>query len=826
MIGPISHDPRRLRDELSRATGPIAFDTETTGVKRHNHLLSVGFRIAGVNHLLFTHRCPHSSIRHYGLGDDALREALRPLAERPDLTLLGFNLPFDVRMLWRGGIPFIGEWRDCLALLRLHDQDRSQTPKDDDDDDRGDRGTRARIDLRSPGGPRRKNYKLKDAAAELCGIRPLYTPSRVMSLVPYATHATYLAHDLFVTERLHEVLWSQLDPIQQRYARRVLAPLLGVLTKLSETGVAADDSFIDGESARLQVLMSNLAATHRIRHGVDLSQLGDQGLRNLLYKTYGLPVLKGPSWKGSIDAGTIQRLTEYAEGPLKDSLALIAGYRLAKDLRARIASYGEYIDSASGRIHSQFSFKQSSGRISSLKPNLQQLARSKKIMPGTEFATAVQSRNVIVARPGNILVAADIDQADVRSLTHAIASCGVDTATHKAHLLARREAQLGPVIAPFCIQDQCLTPNFQVQSAQAPPSFDPDAPSRLVEDFRADRGDFYSIVASNITGKSIGEEDPERQIFKTVLLGVINGITAVGLRKQLRCSRSEAEGFVARFFETYPEVESFLALLKMQVALTGQTSTWAGRVRTVSAHRWMVSEPRVRVLLTYADGNRYWFDIVPLVPTLRFLTSYVLRIWSVSDPRNAKKIYDHAIGRIGTKFYKQIDQPLLYSLPIRNLPWSNIRQVQRVDAAGDPIEQARYEGLDATARSAINAVMQGGTADLAFRMMLRTRHLARHFDADLILQVHDELVWECPADRAAPFLRAVKSVLEQPPSRDFDVPIRVSLKWGRRFGEMTELKGPPRQGIIEGICLAMRPWCRRLRRLRRWIQQSLSVQVS
>ena len=122
MIGPISHDPRRLRDELSRATGPIAFDTETTGVKRHNHLLSVGFRIAGVNHLLFTHRCPHSSIRHYGLGDDALREALRPLAERPDLTLVGFNLPFDVRMLWRGESPLLANgviaWHSYVFLIK------------------------------------------------------------------------------------------------------------------------------------------------------------------------------------------------------------------------------------------------------------------------------------------------------------------------------------------------------------------------------------------------------------------------------------------------------------------------------------------------------------------------------------------------------------------------------------------------------------------------------------------------------------------------------------------------------------------------------------
>ena len=162
---------------------------------------------------------------------------------------------------------------------------------------------------------------------------------------------------------------------------------------MSETGVVADLSFIEGESRRLQSLLSRIAEAHLIRHRLDLSELGERELRELLYKTYQLPVLKGPRWKGSIDAGTLERLIQYADqGPFKDSLKLIAGYRNVEDLRDRLASYGKYIDPHTGRIHSQFSTKQSTGRISSQGPNLQQLAKAKKIMPGTEFAT--------VKRPG------------------------------------------------------------------------------------------------------------------------------------------------------------------------------------------------------------------------------------------------------------------------------------------------------------------------------------------------------------------------------------------------------------------------------------------
>ena len=407
-------------------------------------------------------------------------------------------------------------------------------------------------------------------------------------------HATYLGHDLFITDMLDEYITTKLTLGQQEYSRRVLSPLLAILARMSETGVEAHLSFIKEESQRLQNLLNRIAEAHLIRHRIDLSDLGERELRELLYKTYRLPVLKGPKWKGSIDAGTLESLIQYTDqGPLKDSLKLIAGYRNVEDLRDRLASYGKYIDPNTGRIHSQFSTKQSSGRVSSQGPNLQQLARAKKIMPGTEFATVIKTRNAIVAPTGCVLIGADINQADVRSLGQDIASCEVDTATHKTRLLERREAVLGPVIGPYCIQHQCLNPAFKGQSAMPPPSFEPGQPSQLVQDFRSESGDFYSLVASNITGRTIGKGDHDRSVFKTVLLKTINGSTAVGLRKELRCSRTEAERFMTRLFEAYLDVATILALLR-SVSLTGQTTTWqAGLVLCLHTAGWSLSRGSV-----------------------------------------------------------------------------------------------------------------------------------------------------------------------------------------------------------------------------------------
>ncbi len=68
MIGPVSHDPQRLKDELLRTSSPVVFDVETTGLNvRSDRVLSFGFRIRlgnrVTNHILFTRRCTATMYR-------------------------------------------------------------------------------------------------------------------------------------------------------------------------------------------------------------------------------------------------------------------------------------------------------------------------------------------------------------------------------------------------------------------------------------------------------------------------------------------------------------------------------------------------------------------------------------------------------------------------------------------------------------------------------------------------------------------------------------------------------------------------------------------
>ena len=84
----------------------------------------------------------------------------------------------------------------------------------------------------------------------------------------------------------------------------------------------------------------------------------------------------------------------------------------------------------------------------------------------------------------------------------------------------------------------------------------------------------------------------------------------------------------------------------------------------------------------------------------------------------------------------------------------------------------------------MNHIYQGGTADVCEVMMIRALPYCRWIGARLLLQIHDELVFEVPEERHAEFTRTMRRILELPPAPGFRIPIRVDPKRGQRFGEM------------------------------------------
>jgi DNA polymerase I-like protein with 3'-5' exonuclease and polymerase domains len=304
-------------------------------------------------------------------------------------------------------------------------------------------------------------------------------------------------------------------------------------------------------------------------------------------------------------------------------------------------------------------------------------------------------------------------------------------------------------------------------------------PADLAADFQDSSGDFYTTAVRRILGRDPVDRR-ERNRFKVIILSVVNGQGPPSLAKALNVSEQEAETFLRRFEQAYPKVAGYKWLMNWQVAYTGQTTTFMGRVRTMTAHRWLVTDPRVEILVSYRDSDACWVEIVPLEPNLRVLTSYVLRAWNA---KTGKLIYSDQRGRLTTRVYPLFNnEGMQYMLPIRNWAWRNIR---RVRVRG---EEAIYEGFDATARTAFNFICQGGTADMCKLMMLRAQPVCQQFGARLLIQIHDELVFEVPQEKAVTFLRVMRDVLEQPPVQGFRVPIVVEPKRGLRFGDLIAVK--------------------------------------
>lgn len=761
----VQHNPGECLRVLARTSSPVVLDLETTGLKRSDQIVSAGLLVDGVVHILFV-RSLHASISN--LPRKQFLDALQPLA-RKDLVVIGHNLPFDLGFLKREGVQVGGEARDTLKLLRLIDQDRGAEGGGQDKH-------KPRLDLLAPDGPEPMNYKLKLVTSQLLGIRMPYFPGQI-ELAPYDIHARYLACDLVGTKKLYDFLWNKLTDIERNYYQKMVAPLIPLLLDMNATGVAVNTTFVQAEGDQLQALLAEISKQHEKEFRVPLG-MDREEMSRWLFKRLDLPVLKkqrqGKTWAPSLDAEAMRRLRRYtdSESAIR-SLDLIQQYRNAAELLKRLRPLTSYVDQTTGRLHSTFDDKQATGRVSSSNPNLQQLAKVRTIAE-QEFRT----RNALVPSPGYELAVFDIGQADIRVLAHAVESFRDTTEDHQKILREERLERLSDEARMYYSQrGSRRNPNFVGQSVKSP-MFSPGMPADLAADFRDAKGDFYSTAVKRILGRAPKDKD-ERNRFKVIILSVVNGQGPPSLAKALDVSEDEAKVFLEEFAKAYPKVDGYKRLMHWQIAYTGQTATFMGRPRTVTAHRWLVNEPTAKILVSHKGAPPCWVEIIPLEPNLRVLTSYVLRAWNA---KTDKLIYDHERGQLSNQPYPIFDRSGQYLLPYRNWAWRSIRRVRAQN------QEAIYEGFDATARAAFNFICQGGTADICKLMMLRAQPVCQKFEARLLIQIHDELVFEVPKASTALFLKEMKSVLEMPPVSDFKVPIVVEPKRGFAFGQLTEVK--------------------------------------
>ncbi|NDD92089.1 DNA polymerase I [bacterium] len=484
-------DLRVLLDEIE-ACKEFGFDLETTSLNpRHAQIVGVAI-------------CTQEShswyipVGHRGTSQDQLPlgrvlSAIKPYLENPQYKKIGQNLKYDMSVCLHQGIYLEGIGADTMVASYVLDPE-------------------GRHDLKTLAS-RYLNYEVL-SYEEVCGKGK---DQIGFDLVPIDLATRYSAEDAWVAVKLWRKLHFLLEKegLMEVFAR-VDQPLVPVLARMESSGVAIDEKWLSklsvGFSEELRTIEGKIAQFT----SAPINLNSPKQLAHLLFDELRLPVQAKTKTGYSTDAATLEALA-----PLHEVPRLLLEYREISKLKSTyVDPLPQLKDPIDGKIHASFNQAvTATGRLSSSEPNLQNIPiRSKR---------GIQIRGAFVASPGNVLVAADYSQIELRLL---------------AHMSGDEE---------------------------------------LVRSFRADE-DVHRRTASEmfkVTPEQV--DDHQRAIAKAINFGLMYGKTPFGLAQELHISRKEATEMIERYFSRYHGVKRFLDGQILLAKEKGFVVTLLGRKRVL-----------------------------------------------------------------------------------------------------------------------------------------------------------------------------------------------------------------------------------------------------
>ncbi len=333
--------------------------------------------------------------------------------------------------------------------------------------------------------------------------------------VEVARATEYAAEDADVTWQLHQALWPRIEaePTLKALYETIEQPLVDVLYRMERTGVLVDRDRLKTQSTELAIRMRELEAEVHGQAGGPFNLDSPKQLQEILFGKLGIAVIR--------KTPTGQPST--AEDVLEELAAehamprLILEYRgIAKLKSTYTDTLPERIEPSTGRIHTSYhQATAATGRLSSSDPNLQNIP--------VRTPEGRRIRQAFIAPPGQALVAADYSQIELRIMAH----------------LSGDEA--------------------------------------LLQAFAQDR-DVHRATASEVFG--LPEEAvtaDQRRAAKAINFGLIYGMSAFGLARQIGIGRADAQAYVDRYFERYPGVKRFMDETRAKARDRGYVETVFGR---------------------------------------------------------------------------------------------------------------------------------------------------------------------------------------------------------------------------------------------------------
>ncbi|CDF81596.1 DNA polymerase I [Pseudomonas knackmussii B13] len=326
----------------------------------------------------------------------------------------------------------------------------------------------------------------------------------------------YAAEDADVTLRLHRTLWEKLQAIPSlaKVLQDIEIPLVPVLARIERNGALVDAHLLGMQSHELGEKMVELERKAFELGGEEFNLGSPKQLGAILYEKLGLPVLAKTATGQPSTAENV--LADLAEQDFELPKVIMQYRSLSKLKSTYTDKLPEQINPRTGRIHTSYhQAVAATGRLSSTDPNLQNIP--------IRTAEGRRIRQAFVAPKGYKLVSADYSQIELRIMAH----------------LAMDEG--------------------------------------LLDAFRHDR-DVHRATAAEVLGIPLEEVTAEqRRRAKAINFGLIYGMSAFGLAKQIGVDRKEAQAYIDRYFERYPGVLAYMERTRVQAAEQGFVETLFGR---------------------------------------------------------------------------------------------------------------------------------------------------------------------------------------------------------------------------------------------------------
>jgi DNA polymerase I len=478
--------------ERLKAADLIAVDTETTSVNyMEAELVGLSFAVQSgeAAYVPVAHRHPGAPDQ---LSLSHVLEAMRPVLESEDIAKVGQNIKYDMSVLARHGIDLRGAQFD--TMLESYVLDSTATRHDMDS-----------LALKYLG---YRTVHFEDVAGK--GAKQLRFDD-----VPLEDAGPYAAEDADITLRLHEALWPKVgeEPTLVSVFESIEMPLVPILARIERTGVMVDAGMLAAHSGRLGKRIVELEGLAHTAAGHPFNLGSPKQIQAILFEELGLPVLsKTPKGQPSTAESVLQELAHEHDLP-----RLILEHREVSKLKSTYTdALPLCIDANTGRVHT--SYRQAvaaTGRLSSSDPNLQ------NIPVRSEEGRLI--RQAFVAPPGQILLAADYSQIELRIMAHLSGDEG------------------------------------------------------LLSAFAAG-ADIHAATAAEVFGSEGGAVGPdERRSAKAINFGLIYGMSAFGLARQLGIDRARAQNYVDLYFTRYPGVKAYMDRIREEAHDNGFVETVFGR---------------------------------------------------------------------------------------------------------------------------------------------------------------------------------------------------------------------------------------------------------